>query len=305
MKYTIVSRLVKRDQMSKREWTDLPILSSIADRLALNELIRFRAVCKDWHAASSAASDKVEALPDHEPWFILYGDDNSTCTLVTEYSTKKHAIDIPELNGTTCLASSQGWLLLFREGSMFFLCVLSRAKIDIPEMFPHSIISNHVAFFSAPPTSNDCVVSVLRQTETEVELYVIRRGATSWTKHKLASTICRNIKHAAFLKGEFYFIDDWYSMVFFEIETSKLCHGRVVCTESETGLRFSQVGEKNKLKERLASDDMSQVSICGTVISCDNARRNRIVPYENSRVCKKQGAWFQPRFHQITQNQSW
>ncbi|XP_039008739.1 F-box/kelch-repeat protein At1g57790-like [Hibiscus syriacus] len=304
MKYTIVSRFVQRDQKSTRDWTDLPLLPSIADRLALIELIRFRAVCKDWRAASSDTLDKVEAILDTEPWFILYGDDNSTCSLVTENSTKKYTIDVPELNGTICLASSQGWLLLFCEGLVFFLCVLSRAKVDIPATFPHSEISNHIAFFSAPPTSNNCIVGVLRQTETETELYMIRRGATTWTKHKLAPLIRRNIKHVSYHEGEIYFIDDRYLMVFLEIENSRFYHWRVNYSDSEMGSRFRREGEK-KLTELLALDDMSQVSICGTYVPFDNFRWNKTVRYQNSRVCKKQGAWFQPRFHQITQKQSW
>ncbi|KAK8635963.1 hypothetical protein V6N13_004674 [Hibiscus sabdariffa] len=298
---------MKFDRHSTRDWTDLPILPSIADRLALIELLRFRAVCKAWYAASSAASDNIEALPDREPWFLLYGDDNSTCTLVTEYSNEKHTIDIPELNGTTCLASSHGWLLLFREGSVFFLCPLSRARIDIPVTFPHSVISNHVAVFSAPPTSKDCVVGVLSQTETEIELNVIRRGATSWTKHKLQPTAPRKICYAANAYDEagFYFIEDETSMVYFSTEESKLYLARLVSSNSEEGLIFSTKDEENEMKGRLALDDMSQVSVCGTSISCDNALTIKLVPYENNRVSRKQGAWFQPRFHQITEKQSW
>ncbi|KAE8689115.1 hypothetical protein F3Y22_tig00110943pilonHSYRG00084 [Hibiscus syriacus] len=358
---------------SIRDWNDLPLLSSIAGRLALIELIRFRSICKDWRAASSASLDKVEAILDREPWFILYGDDNSTCTLVSECSTKKYTIDVPELNRTICLASSQG--------------------------------------------------TALRQTETETELYMIRRGAASWTKHKLAFHM--NIKHVAYHEGEFYFIDDRYLMVFLEIENSRFYHWRVTYSDLEMGLGFN--GERDKLmelevipishnfcldlikslkftkadskevlpyfilylliyalyfiilqaeifitgilykddldefeprksrlifyqettidghlnspiqgiqvfnqstvkfllesgsgnivydsehiteiiSELLALDYISKVSICGTFVPCDNFRRNRMVHYENSRVCKKQGAWFQPRFHHITQKQSW
>ncbi|KAK9018279.1 hypothetical protein V6N11_001257 [Hibiscus sabdariffa] len=59
------------------------------------------------------------------------------------------------------------------------------------------------------------------------------------------------------------------------------------------------------LKEQLALEDMSQVSIYGTTVSCGNAGSNKMVPYENNRVSQKQGAWFQPRFHQISEYQSW
>ncbi|KAK8614591.1 hypothetical protein V6N13_068391 [Hibiscus sabdariffa] len=146
---------------STRDWTDLPLLPSIASRLGLIELLRFRAVCRDWYAASSVASAEIESSPDHEPWFLFYDDDNSPCTLVTEYFSEKYTIDVPELKGTKCLASCEGWLLLFCDGSMFFFCPLSRARIDIPGTFPHTDISNHVAILSAPPTSKDCIVGVI------------------------------------------------------------------------------------------------------------------------------------------------
>ncbi|KAL4378718.1 hypothetical protein GQ457_02G035490 [Hibiscus cannabinus] len=299
------SRFIKRNRETTRDWTHLPLLPSIADRLGLLELLRFRAVCKDWYVASSAASDNVEGLSDREPWFLLYGDDNSTCTLVTEYSNEKHTIDIPELNGTTCLASSHGWLLLFREGSMFFFCPLSRAKIHIPGKFPHSVISNHVAIFSAPPTSEDCIVGVLSRTATKFELHIIRRGATSWTNHKLKSTFPKEIYYAAYNKGSFYFIYDRTLMVYFNIEEQIFRLMKIIYAKSETGLRFRTEDERKKMDEQLDFHDMSQVSICGTILSCDYGRCNKMVRYENNRTYQKQGAWFQPRFHQISEKQSW
>ncbi|KAE8726573.1 NAD(P)-binding Rossmann-fold superfamily protein, putative isoform 1 [Hibiscus syriacus] len=149
---------MKRDQMySTRDWTDLPLLSSIADRLGLIELLRFRAVSKDWYAASWFASAEIEALPDRKPWFF----------------------------GAECLASSDGWVLLFREGSMFFFCPMSRAMIDIPVTFPHTVIPKNIAILSAPPTSKDCIVGVISRPGTMIELHAIRRGASCWTKHEL------------------------------------------------------------------------------------------------------------------------
>ncbi|KAA3471088.1 F-box/kelch-repeat protein [Gossypium australe] len=157
MKY--IYRLNRRDQMTSRDWTDLPLLPSIVDSLGLIDLLRFRVVCKDWNSSSFATTTEIEAIPDQEPWCLIYGGNNSECSLITE-SDGKHTIYIPEMNGATYLASSQGWLLLFREGSMFFFCPLSDAKIDLPGPFPHTAIDDHVAVFSALPTSKDCVVAV-------------------------------------------------------------------------------------------------------------------------------------------------
>lgn len=305
------------DQMTSRDWTDLPLLPSIADRLGLIDLLRFRAVCKDWNSASFAATAEIEAIPDQDPWCLIYGGNSSECSLITK-SDGKHTIYIPEMNGATCLASSQGWLLLFREGSMFFFCPLSRAKIDLPGPFPHTAINDHVAVFSAPPTSKDCVVAVVSRTKTEtLELHMIDRGATAWIQHKLASIVPIKIQYAAYHNGVFYFFDnksDW--MVHMSIEKRELHLGKIRYTRSEKEktipLRFSSKSEKEKMKKRLGLEDGVQVSICGTIVSCETAA-DKMVPYENTRVGDDEAeerrifkaAWFQPRFHRVSQNQSW
>nr|KJB23171.1 hypothetical protein B456_004G085100 [Gossypium raimondii] len=307
----------RRDQMTSRDWTHLPLLPSIVDRLGLIDLLRFRAVCKDWNSASFAATAEIEAIPDQEPWCLIYGGNNSECSLITE-SDGKHTIYIPEMNGATCLASSQGWLLLFREGSMFFFCPLSGAKIDLPGPFPHTAINDHVAVFSAPPTSKDCVVAVVSRTETEtLELHMIERGATAWTEHKLASMVPTKIQYAAHYNGGFYFFDNKSdSMVYMSIEKRELRLGKVRYMKSAKDksipLRFRTNSEKENMKKRLGLEDGVQVSICGTVVSCESSA-DKMVPYENTGVGADdaegrqivKAAWFQPRFHRVSQNQSW
>ncbi|KAH1108098.1 hypothetical protein J1N35_011866 [Gossypium stocksii] len=301
--------LNSRDQMTSRDWTDLPLLPSIVDHLGLIDLLRFRAVCKDWNSASFAATAEIEAIPDQETWCLIYGGNNSECSLITEYAGK-HTIYIPEINGATCLASSQGWLLLFREGSMFFFCPLSGAKIDLPGPFPHTAINDHVAVFSAPPTSKDCVVAVVSRTETEtLELHMIDRGATAWTEHKLASMVPTKIQYAAHYNGGFYFFDNKSdSMVYVSIEKRELRLGKVRYMKSAKDksipLRFSTNSEKENMKKRLGLEDGVQVSICGTVVSCESSA-DKMVAYENTWVGADdvegrqivKAAWFQPRFH--------
>ncbi|XWS31653.1 hypothetical protein CRYUN_Cryun23aG0094900 [Craigia yunnanensis] len=306
-------RYSTHDQMAARDWTDLPseLLPLIADRLGLIELLCFRGVCKDWNSASSTASAEIEALPNHEPWFLLYGEYNSQCTLVTE-SGRKYSITIPELDGATCLASSQGWLLLFREGSMFFFCPFSRAKIDLPGQFPHMVISGHVAIFSSPPTSQECAVCIIsKRNETELELYVIHRGAITWTKHELEASP-NKIECAAYHYGFFYFFDNKDWVVCFSIENRSLRLAKVHYVESAEKylpLRFSSNYEINKMKKRLGLGQGFPLSTCGTTVSCHSA--DMMVPYENTGNAKEpgryrlKGVWFQPRFHQINQKQSW
>ncbi|XP_039003816.1 F-box protein At4g12382-like [Hibiscus syriacus] len=196
------------DRVAVRGWGDLPneLLPAIAERLGLIDLLCFRGVCKDWNSASSAASAEIEALTDLEPWFLVYGENNSSrCTLVTG-SGERYSITIPEMEGATCLASSQGWLLLFRQGSLFFFCPFSRTTIELPVpcQLAHGESSDHVAVLSAPPTSDDCDVCIICRIERrqDLELYVIHRGANSWTNHKLYSFPSR-IECAAYHDGVF------------------------------------------------------------------------------------------------------
>ncbi|KAK8614590.1 hypothetical protein V6N13_068390 [Hibiscus sabdariffa] len=81
-------------------------------------------------------------------------------------------------------------------------------------------------------------------------------------------------------------------MVHFSIDESELRLMEVKYVKPETEeegitFRYNNEEEKNQmieLKEQLALEDMSQVSICGTTVSCHNARSNKMVPYGNNRV---------------------
>ncbi|XP_042518541.1 F-box protein At1g49360-like [Macadamia integrifolia] len=110
----------------------------------------------------------------------------------------------------TCIASNGGWLLVYRDGIVFFFfCPFSRARIDLPAL-PHSELSDHVAVISSVPTSLDCIVGVInhRNCNTLV-LNLIRRGSTEWTIHEFLDTLecLRTITSAAYLEGVFYFLD--------------------------------------------------------------------------------------------------
>ncbi|KAJ0054103.1 hypothetical protein Pint_01075 [Pistacia integerrima] len=171
---------------ARRGWADLPtdIGTSIAERLVLIDLLRFRKVCKSWNSAYAASrcSAKIESSPNYEPWFILYGEE-SQCILL-KGSQKKYKINFPELDGATCIASRDGWLLVHQETVIFFFCPFSRSKIVLPQ-FPDSEQRDYIGAFSSPPTSKDCVVCVVRRNDKlEVELQLLYRGANAWTMHK-------------------------------------------------------------------------------------------------------------------------
>jgi hypothetical protein len=108
---------------SKGEWSSIPydLLSNIANRLELIDFTSFHHVCKDWRSATEPLVDAKFSGCD--PWFLLYGEEGPRCSMLNK-DDKVYTIEIPELAGSTCLASYDGWLLLFHDDSLFFFLPL-------------------------------------------------------------------------------------------------------------------------------------------------------------------------------------
>ncbi|MED6155163.1 hypothetical protein PIB30_002891 [Stylosanthes scabra] len=92
--------------------SDLPhdLLSLVADDLGIIDLLRFRAVCKDWRSASSWSTAIVESMDDN-PWLLVYGETSPLC-LLKEGSREDmiYTLKLQEFNGSTCIASDHGWI---------------------------------------------------------------------------------------------------------------------------------------------------------------------------------------------------
>ncbi|KAF3431632.1 hypothetical protein FNV43_RR26363 [Rhamnella rubrinervis] len=191
------------------QWSNLPrdILLQVANRLGLIDLIKFRLVCKGFLSASCTATAKIEYFP----WFLFYGGQDSRCSLLSygDNCTKTYTLNLPQLQGATCLASSQGWLLVFREGSIFFYCPFSDVRIDLPNLPKAKLTSDHTAAFSSPPWSKDCVITVIRRyLKTYIELNVLKLG-DNWVTHDIKyEGSLNNIKGSAYHGGTFYFLDN-------------------------------------------------------------------------------------------------
>ncbi|CAN6558600.1 unnamed protein product [Malus baccata var. baccata] len=266
------------------QWSDLPpeLVSDIADRLGTDELQSFRTVCKAWNSASYTAVAKVEPALDIKPWFLLYGitdnelnkDSDLQSQLLVKKSGEKYPICLPQLDGTTtCLASNQGWLLLFQPGgSMFFFRPFVPMKINLPK-FPASELSDHVAAFSSPPTSQDCMVCVMsRKSDGEFELNVLHRGAKEWTQHKYDRPI-DTIKCAAYRNGEFYFLDSKSGYITFAKDLSWNRDYLVEVSNEVTECRPSpdyfytedSYFQTKDMKKKLGLADDASISTCGTL----------------------------------------
>ncbi|KAJ4727586.1 F-box protein [Melia azedarach] len=311
--------------MAIRLWADLPseLISLIGDRLDIIDLFSFRSVCKGWNSASSTCSAQIESSANQTPWFLLYGE-SSHCFLVSE-TDRKYKINIPEMNGATCIASKDGWLLLCRERSMFFFCPFSGSKIDLPQ-FPKSEQCDLVAAFSSPPTSEDCVVSVACLNELKFELHVLYRGTNTWTVHEFNHLYLNTIKGAGYVDKTFHFYDDSNKFITFTPSLSqgqKFRPHRIVSASKENQnydiLPFylsRNSFERHSMNERLRLAEDVSVSTCGTVVPWDHLDRiffNESISQQSEGQSQSQsqsrkqlkGVWINPRFYQVPPEMSW
>ncbi|KAL4330621.1 hypothetical protein AHAS_Ahas13G0418400 [Arachis hypogaea] len=111
--------------------SDLPqdLLSLVADELGLIDLLSFRAVCRNWRSASTWSTAVVESMHGH-PWLLIYGEYSPICILQSRDKGIIYKLRFEELEGAICMASHEGWLLLFKKGFMFFFCPFSRTRIS-------------------------------------------------------------------------------------------------------------------------------------------------------------------------------
>ncbi|EXC34677.1 F-box/kelch-repeat protein [Morus notabilis] len=304
----------------KRPWSDLPfeLLSQISDRLHLIDLLRFRAVCKQWKVASSTSTAESESSPGRQPWFLMYAD-GSQCRLISE-AAKNFTVDVPELDGgATCLASSHGWLLVLQNhGAIFFFCPFSRARIDLPRLDGPELSDLDVAVFSAPPSSRDCAVAVARRKSPSVlGLTLIRRGEEKWTVLEFYASLSTTVSCGAYRGGSFYFFDSKDGLAIFSLESQELKTYRVVPPRSPNDTKNASTTEKipfschrdqlNDKKWAAIPDDVS-ISTCGTFVKSND---NDFVIFneslgEQSDGRRLKGVWIHPRFFQISKDEiSW
>lgn len=317
----IKSRKKPGQQRPIREWSDLPpeLLSLIAECAGPFEIRSFKSVCKAWNSASSTAlAQIIETELNQGPWFLLFNDENSECQVLTG-SGKKLTTSFPELNGTSCLATYQGWLLLFKQGcgSMFFFNPFSRDMIDLPE-FPDSELTDHVAAISCLPTSQDCVVCVIsRSNDAELGAKVLYLGedqAWTETKHSCSRVDIDTIKCAVYHIGKFFFFDHRTDRAL-TLSTENRAHNWMtqnIITRrgivNAPGLFFFGMSELEKnlknMKKKLGLTDQGvSISTCGTVTPSNglpkfifNESMSDHVDESKNRHFK--GVWMQPKLKQ-------
>ncbi|XP_027338150.1 F-box/kelch-repeat protein At1g57790-like [Abrus precatorius] len=304
------------------QWSNLPydLLSRIARDLELIDFLSFRGVCRDWNIASSKTSPQDKSR-ESDLWFLTYGGgEGSQCSLLNN-GDKVYSISIPELEGATCLASYDGWLLLFCQGSMFFFCPFSRAKIELPNC-PFTELTNHVAAFSSAPTSQDCTVAVIsRSHERDLELFVLCRGDNEWGKHTYHSDVLETIRAAIFYEEKFHFLDGFDILLTFDAAKTKEWNTYRIVTKPRAStvgvlnyrVRKDYFGKKD-IKRKLGLEEDVSISICGTQAPSERCGYKEIIQSESIEATAEataasqsrdlKGIWIRPRYH-VHPDQKW
>ncbi|KAH7837149.1 hypothetical protein Vadar_010210 [Vaccinium darrowii] len=311
---------IARDNVETRPWSDLPqeLLSPVANRLGIIELLGFRDTCKDWRSASSTASAEIESSRHRKPWFLLYAEGNQECKLNNVSEKIRYSINIPELEESACLASIHGWLLLFNKGAIFFFCPLTRAKMELPD-FPYLEISDHVATFSAPPTSKKCIVCVIsRKSELKVELNFLKRGELKWEKVDYACTreSVNIVSGATFHEECFYFLDKENKLLTYSFGNKKWGLYRIVESKASDidqlpfDCKKQHLKSNGILKDWLNLVEDASISTCGTLVETNYGvalvyNESIEASKEEGEIRKLKGIWIHPRFHQVPPNQNW
>ncbi|XP_014517464.1 F-box protein At3g56470-like [Vigna radiata var. radiata] len=306
--------------VEEERWSYMPhdLLSKIADELELMDFLSFRCVCKDWHIASSKVSHEDKSSKC-EPWFLVYEGEGSQCSLLSS-KHKRYISHIPELEGAECLASCEGWLLLFREGSLFFFCPFSKAKIDLPNC-PIGEVTDHVAAFSSAPTGQNCTVVVLNcLSNFELQLFMICRGEKAWTRHSYEGFNFITMRTALFYEGdEFHFLDGEYGLVSFRSKSSEWKRYYVtrstapspnaVVLKYRISENFFQHHNNNGEVTFLEAND--SISTVGTTVQRDTGNYDLLIGNESIKAPKEsesrhfKGVWIKPKYCYVPPDQTW
>ncbi|KAL6311682.1 hypothetical protein AAG906_007429 [Vitis piasezkii] len=190
------------EEQESRLWSVLPqdLLRLIVERLSLVDLIRLRAVCKDWLLAPIHDLQPIHNLPwimNH--WFTLT---SRLCLLFEPFRRLPYVIEdthvIPgkmglppgsiELPAATVCASRSGWVL-FTKGLEYCLFrrvvkdMAGNVRVTLYRKAPEhqTLFRDYAATFSSIPTSPDCVFFVSHpSTSDQFFIIILLRVWFTW-----------------------------------------------------------------------------------------------------------------------------
>ncbi|KAL9997223.1 putative F-box domain-containing protein [Helianthus debilis subsp. tardiflorus] len=307
----------------QRTWTDLPmeILSFIAIRLRLLELLSFRGTCKDFRSASTTATAKIESLK--KPWLLFHKPGDSKCVIYNEDGSKTYNRHIPDLNDAICLASYQGWLLLYKHESIFFFSPFSLSKIPLPD-FPRKQTTDglvgHVASFSEPPTSPNCIVSIINPIEnSHFEINMISKGQDKWTQHKITPYSIGTVSGAIFDHESkmFYYMYGENKVLTFSVMDKKWKPYKIVSDRKGDSEDLPYIYFENMFDKFMKThggllnlEEDEYVDVCGLTFEPENSSYprmylNEAVDVSPTKTRMSKAVWIQPRFYEAHKDLHW
>ncbi|CAL1413470.1 unnamed protein product [Linum trigynum] len=191
----------------RRAWADLPleIISPIRERLLWEDYFNFRFTCRNWNFAAEFDGTVYENAK--YPFLLRFSKSNEKknsssssaspssgiyCRAYSPAYNKTYYLHAPaELSGARISCSGYGWLLFSGQHRIFFYFPSTGQAINLPYYTQLGRGSFNQMSFSAPPTSPDCVVLGLIDTEctTGAEIVFLRRGQTDWQLVRAKNTI--------------------------------------------------------------------------------------------------------------------
>ncbi|KAG4948532.1 hypothetical protein JHK82_041713 [Glycine max] len=184
---------------------------------------------------------------------------------------------------------------------------------ELPNCPFAEVTTEHVAALSSPPTSQDCIVAVLnRISDSELELFMLRRGENQWVqaKHSLLRIRFNTVRAALFHEGEeLHFLDGDDNLVTFNASKTKQWE-EFRLSYAKTIFNWRII--KKKLKVGLLEANVS-ISTCGTVIPHAGGELDMLIQSESIEPATHQsesrhhrkGVWIQPRYFYVPPGQKW
>ncbi|RVW53405.1 F-box protein [Vitis vinifera] len=233
------------EEQESRLWSVLPqdLLRLIVEPLSLVDLIRLRAVCKDWLRAPIHDLQPIHNLPwimNH--WFTLT---SRLCLLFEPFRRLPYVIEdthvIPgkmglppgsiELPAATVCASRFGWVL-FTKGLEYCLFrrvvkdMAGNVRVTLYRKAPEhqTLFRDFAATFSSIPTSPDCVFFVSHpSTSDQIFISTHSIGDKSWKTHTFTcpNASSYSAESVVYMEGSFYCFSERGLLASFNIATQE------------------------------------------------------------------------------------
>ncbi|KAL6324311.1 hypothetical protein AAG906_012557 [Vitis piasezkii] len=216
------------EEQESRLWSVLPqdILRLIVERLSLVDLIRLRAVCKDWLLAPIHDRQPIHNLP----WIMNY-----QFTLTKDKHVILGKMGLPPGRTTlpyaTVCASRSGWVLFTKQIEyQFFKRVVKdmagNVRVTSYLMAPEhqTLFRDYAATFSSIPTSPDCVFFVSHpSTSDQIFISTHSIGDKSWKTHTFTcpNASSYSAESVVYMEGSFYCFSERGLLASFNIATQE------------------------------------------------------------------------------------